>query len=302
MNLIRKILNNWCNTLSRFDNILLGDNPFFGVDHLSNERGRERSKDTSFDNAVKVIQESYKFGMREMMVGSRPNMQELFDAITSKTDLLEKINFSPLLPYAQQYVMKTSQKGMVNTLKEVLTSAGIKKDLQFLVKGGLGFLKQDIETLFKIFIDVELLKFKNVHLNTVFLHPALTDLALSLNMEKIFTTFSEHLHDEYGINAGFCTKNFPMLTTKLSEWNLDSSEIMTSFNECGFMMNPNQNQCERSLESYKGKVIAMNIFAGGYTDLKQAHAYVSSLPKLRDVVVGISSVTHAKETFEQFLN
>ena len=302
MNLITKVLHKWCSILSRFDNILLGDNPFFGIDHLSNERGRERSKITTFDNAVEVIQESHKLGMKEMMVGIRPNIQELFDAIKSKTDLLEKINFSPLLPYAQQYVMKTSQKGMVNTLKEVLTSAGIKKDIQFLVKGGLGFLKQDIENLFKIFIDVELLKLKNVNLHTVFLHPALTDLALALNMEKIFTTFSEHLHDKYDVNAGFCTKNFPTLVTKLFEWKLDSSEIMTSFNECGFMMNPTRQQCEDSLKSYQGKVIAMNIFAGGYVNLVQAHKYVSSLPKLRNVVVGVSSVIHAKETFQLFQN
>ena len=68
------------------------------------------------------------------------------------------------------------------------------------------------------------------------------------------------------------------------------------------MMNTNRQQCEESLKSYQGKVIAMNIFAGGYVNLVQAHKYVSSLPKLRNVVVGVSSVTHAKETFQLFQN
>ena len=282
---------------------MLGDNPFFGVDHLSHERGRQRfSKNKSFDNTVEVIKCCYEMGVKDMMVSTRPNLSELFEALNNRTNLLEQIAFHPLLPYAQQYVLKASQKGIVNTLKEILSSAGIRKDLKLLVKGGFSFLKKDIEELFKIFIDIELLQLKNIKLKTVFLHPVLTDLALALNMKEIFITFNNHLHDNYDVNAGFCTKNFPSLATKLKDWNLFASTIMTSFNKCGYIMNPSKIECEEFLDHYDGRVVAMNIFAGGYLTLKESYDYISSLPKLRDVIIGVSSIDKAKQTFALFKN
>ena len=44
--------------------------------------------------------------------------------------------------------------------------------------------------------------------------------------------------------------------------------------------------------------MAMNIFVGGYYNLDEAFQYIEPLSKIRDVVVGISTVEHAKETFQ----
>jgi len=41
---------------------MLGDNPFFGVDHLSHERARQRaSRYQTFEGAVKVIETAHQF-------------------------------------------------------------------------------------------------------------------------------------------------------------------------------------------------------------------------------------------------
>ena len=279
---------------------MLGDNPFFGVDHLSYERGRQRTVQLTFDNAVEVIKCSYDLGVKDMMVGTRPNLADLLDNLSKKTDLLEKIQFHPLLPYTQGYVIKMSEKGMIQTIKEVLNSVGIRNDLKILAKGGLGLIQKDLFDLFKVFVDVELLKLKNIKIKTVFLHPALTDLALALGMKSIFETFKDHLHDHYRIEAGLCTKNFPRLVDKLTDWNMKISNIMTSFNKVGFLMNPSKEDCEKYLESYDGTITGMNIFAGGYLGLNEAYNYITSQPKLRNVVIGVSSTEHAKETFQLF--
>ena len=296
----QKMRKRW-NTLSRFDSIMLGDNPFFGVDHLSHERGRARAeKYKTFDYTVDVIKCAHEYGMSEMAVGTRPRLGELINCIKKKSNLIEEINFNPILPYAQDYVLKVSEKGLMSTMKEVLGGAGIQNELKILTKGGLGFLKKDLEELFKVLIDVEILKLKDVKVKTVYLHPILTDLALALNLKGIFETFSNHLHDKYKLKIGLSTKNFPALVSKLDEWKLKIDDIMTSFNKTGFLMNPSRAECEKMLATYTGGVTAMNIFGGGYYGLEETHEYAVSLSNLKKIVVGASSVEHAKQTFSLF--
>jgi hypothetical protein len=279
----------------------LGDNPFYGVDHLSHERARQRAVTTqTIDNIINVITSSYGAGMNGMVVATRPKLDELITQLRTRSEILDKLKFNAVMPYAQGYVLKLSEKGLINTVLDILKSAGLKNDLRMITQGTFGFLKKDFNELFKIFIDVELLKLKNIKVQTVFLHPVLTDLALALDMKKVFETFRDHLKDYYGVKAGLCTKNFSRLVSKLNEWELDMPGIMTSFNKAGFLMNPTRQECEKSLQNYSGDVIAMNIMAGGFLKLNEAYEYIVSLPKIRNVVIGVSSMEHAKKTFELF--
>ena len=278
---------------------MLGDNPFFGVDHLSYERGRERAaNNNNFDSAVEVIKCAHERGMKEMVVGTRPRLHELIDNIKQNSNLLEKISFNPILPYAQDYVLKLSQKGLIGTIKEVLGGAGLQNELKIITKGGFGFLKKDLHELFRVLIDVELIKLKGLKIKTVYLHPILTDLALALDMKGIFETFYDHLENSYKVQAGLSTKNFPALVVKLNEWGLKFSDIMTSFNKAGFLMNPSREKCEKTLSNYDGGVTAMNIFAGGYLGFEEASDYILSQSNIKKIVVGASSLKHTKETFE----
>lgn len=289
------------NKNKRFDSILLGDNPFYGVDHLSHERARlGAAKNQSIENMIEVIESSYRAGITGMVVATRPKLDELVGILKKRSDIVDKLEFYPVMPYAQGYVLKLSEKGIVNTVLDIMKSGGIKNDLKMLTKGTFGFLKKDIYELFKIFVDVELIKLKNIKVNTIFLHPVLTDLALALGMSKVFETFKDHLEKNHGIKAGLCTKNFSYLVTRLNQWNLEIDSIMTSFNKAGFLMNPSRQDCEKALQSYKGHVIAMNILAGGYLRLDEAYEYILSLPKIRKIVIGTSSAERAKTTFELF--
>jgi len=289
--------------LSKFESVMLGDNPFFGIDHLSHERARKRALNhQTFDGAVRVIETAHQYGMKEMVVGTRPRLPELIECIRKNSNIVDKIQFNPILPYAQDYVLKVSEKGLIGALKEIFGGAGIKNEFKFLTKGGLGFLKKDMDELFKVLIDIELTKLKEVKIKTVYLHPIITDLALALNLKGIFETISDYLHSSYKVNVGLSTKNFPWLVSKLEEWNMNVEDIMTSFNKAGYLMNPSREKCEKTLASYDGGVTAMNIFAGGYTELDETYKYIISLPKIMKVVVGTSTIEHAKHTFELFTN
>ena len=289
--------------MTRFDSILLGDNPFFGVDHLSQERARQKATiSQNFDNALGVINYCVELGVKGIVVSTHPTLKDLISHIRTKSDLIEKIEFNPILPYAQGYVSKINEKGLINTLMETLNPAGFKNKMKIIAKGGLGVIKRDLFDLFRVFIDIELLQLANTKIKTVFLHDVVTDLALSLNLKNIFETFQEHLHDNYKVNAGLVTKNFPKLTDRLNEWDLNFSNIMTSFNKIGFQMNPSRRECEVSLDKFKGDVIAMSVLAGGYIEPSDAYEYILSQPKIKKIVIGVSSIEHAKKTFGLFLN
>lgn len=288
--------------MNRFDSILLGDNPFFGVDHLSQERARTKaSTSQNFHNALKVIEYSHKLGIKGMVVSTHPTLKDLIYIIKTESDLIDKFQFYPILPYVQGYVLKINEMGMLNTLIDTLSPAGIVNKMKIITSGGLGMMKKDLSKLFRTFMDIELLQLRGTKINTVFLHDVITDLALALDMKQIFQTFQEHLYDNHKVNAGLVTKNFPMLVSKLDKWNLDYKYIMTSFNKVGFQMNPSKQECENALNSYKGNVIAMSILAGGFISLQDAYEYISTQPRIRNLVMGLSSIEHAKDTFGIFL-
>jgi len=283
--------------LSRFDSILLGDNAFYGVDHLSHERARQRADHVqNIENAVNVIKSSYESGIDGMVVATRPKLKEIIENLKQSSDIIDNLAFYPVMPYAHGLQLQLSEKGITNMIKEILKSGSFGNEIKIIAKGGIGFLKKDMLSLFKVFIDTEMLKLNFIKPKIIFLHPVFVDLALSLNMKSIFETFKNHLHDKYKINAGLCTKNFPWLVNKLEEWDLEFASIMTSFNSTGFLMNPSKEACENTLNSYNGHVLAMNVFSGGFSNLSEVTEYLSTKSKIRNIVVGTSSVEHAKET------
>jgi hypothetical protein len=292
------------NISTKIDSILLGDNPFFGVDHLSLENARaKKNVSQDFNNIIDVIKFSSHVGVDGMVVSTHPRLKDLLDHMATTTDLLNKITFHPIIPYIQGYVLKINEKGIIKVLMDILNPpTSLQNRIKIITKGSIGAIRKDIFELFKLFVDLELLQLRDAKINTVFLHDVFTELALSLNLKSIFQSFQEHLREEYGVEAGLVTKNFPLLVDRLEDWNLTFSTIMTSFNRVGFQMNPSKRSCEHSLLKYDGKVIAMSVLAGGFLEPNEAYSYILSQPKIRSVVIGISSVSHAKKTFEIFLN
>lgn len=218
------------NILNRFDSIILGDNPFQGVDHLAYERGRSRMQEQeNFEKVLEVLQYVHTQGINKMVLGSSPRLKSLIEYLKKKSNVLEEIEIYPLIPNIQEYVLDIEKKGLMNTIKEIMNSQKIISGLKLLTKGGLGFLKKDPFSLFQILVDLELSIYKDLNVKTVFLHETITDLALSLDMKKLFETFQNHIGKNYLFEAGFVTKNFSRLVTKLEEWDLDTASCTIDY-------------------------------------------------------------------------
>jgi len=287
--------------LSRKIEILLGDNPLFGVDHLSQERARERSKILmSFEKIIEIIKSISNIGVNGFVVSTYPQLKDLIDIMKKDAELFEKIDFYPILPYVQGYVTKVTEKGTVSAINDILSKVSTQKKIKILFDGSLGFLKKDFKKLFKTFIDIELYPLENVRKKTIFLHDVLTDIAISLNMRSVIETFNEYVKDKYNAECGLVTKNFPLLITSLKDWELQIPKVMTSFNSIGFQMNPSKEECEKYLKFFDN-VIAMNTLAGGFLNPQDAAKYISNL-NIKSVVIGMSNIEHANETINAFRN
>ena len=283
--------------------LLLGDNPFFGIDHLSQDRARKRMRIlTGYEKISDIMKFVAELGVRGFVVSTHPQLKHLVKHMETKTNLLELYDFYPILPYAQGYVSKVTEKGIINTMTEILSTGSKSSQLKIIFKGSAAYLSKDFEKLLQILIDVELLPLKSVKKKVIFLHDVVTDLAISLGMKKPIEAFMQHIEDQYHLEPGLVTKNFPKLIRKLEEWDIKKPTIMTSFNPIGYQMNPSKEECEKFISN--NKVIAMNVLAGGYLKPQESFQYLSQL-NLKSVTIGMSTKEHAQDTidsFKQFIN
>lgn len=283
--------------MNEVDPIILGHNQFIGVSHLSQDFARSKAEYFSdIKKVVDVVRICSELGVNGVMLSTHPRAKDILQSIADE-GLSEKLNFYPLIPYAQGYVRKMNEKGFIGLLNDVLKPASALKKISILLQGSINLLKKDFTKLLGTLINLELLTFKDLNIKAVFLHNVLTDLGLGLQAREQFEFYIDYLKDNYGITPAFTTLNFVKLVKTFDEWGIKKPLIMTPFNKVGFQMNPSGKECEKCLKEYNIKVVAMSTLAAGYLKPKEAYEYVFKLPNIVSIVVGVSTKEHAEETF-----
>lgn len=285
--------------------LLVGDNPFHGISHLSQEKARARSLEQNQEN-IKQAADLVKLSIENAADGFMFSVDETTLSIIKNLSQTtqQPMSLYAIAPYAYEYVRKATQTGGVsglakNLAKEMVFSSNIK--VIALNSGGL--LRFAPLGLLKTYVAYELSRIKsvvndNIVLKSFMLHEIVTDMALALNMEQLCKSYIKFVK-KYRVRPGFETRNFPYLVEKFSQWNIDLSELTftSSFNKVGFQMCPSQGECEEALErAQEAEVIAMSILAAGYLKPSDAIGYLGNLG-LSGVVVGVSKERQATETF-----
>lgn len=279
------------------DPIILGHNQFIGVDHLSQDKARDRVE--RFSDIRKIhdmIKFSHDIGVTGIMLSTHPKVKAIIKAISEDQELSKNLNIYPLVPYAQGYVTKANEKGIIAMVMDALETANTKTKFKMILKGGISVVRQDIMSVLSTLIDVELLPFKDLNVKAVFLHNILTDMALSLRAKDLFEFFIDYIDSHYKAIPAFATMNFVKLTRTFEEWGIEQPLIMASFNKVGFQMNPSREECEQRLQKGGVNVLAMSTLAAGYLKPREAYEYLFSLPNINSVVVGASTPAHLEET------
>jgi hypothetical protein len=285
------------------DRYLLGDNPFIGVDHLSQERARERAGRLDTHRIVEVIDTALESGAQGLLFSTHPIMYDVLKAM-KRASRAGPLNLYPLLPNTQAYLVVYAEKGMLGLAQHVLAGSSLRAKAKTLARG-FSLASMDPIRVVGAYVDMELDILRrnapdNATLKTVFLHEIFTDLATSFRAGEFIRGYAEHVLDKHHVKPGFATRNFPRFVQFVQESGLalDDIVILTPFNKLGFQMNPSREACERTLSEHcNANVIVMSILASGYLTLHDALDYLKAQKAIRSFVVGASTRAHAAETF-----
>ena len=278
--------------------IVLGHNAFFGVDHLSAARGVERAAFFEQPRRIlEVVSSSVELGAGGMMMSTHQRAEGVCDLLRADPALAKRLRIYPLLPYAQKYITRANEVGLVNVAFEALSQTTLREKFAMGWQVAKGVVTKDLLSMVSALVRLELKMFRGLDVGAVFLHDVLTDLLLSLRLRDVFAFYIDEIKTAHGADGAFATKNLPLLCSSFAEWNLPPPVVMTHFNKTGFHMNPSREACEQAMLAHRPEVMAMGTLASGFLKPDEAYAYLATVPNIRSIVVGVSSPGHVRETF-----
>jgi hypothetical protein len=288
--------------------LLVGDNPFHGISHLSQERSRLRGKAVVQDEYdANLVMTSINNGANGFMFSVSEKTLSILRIIHEREEI-NHLKLYALVPYAYEYVRVATQVGGISGLgKKLAKEIVLSGNLRAIATGLKSVTRMDPESLMKAYLMYEVSRIesaagKQANLDSLMLHEIITDMAIALGLDWLFKAYIDFVSN-LGVKPGFETRNFAYLVDRFKQWNIDFNDIIiaTPFNSIGFQMNPSKEDCEKALASLRGpNVVAMSVLGAGYLKPSQAIGYLRGLPNLWGVVVGVSKEDHAISTFRLF--
>lgn len=279
--------------MTKMDRLLFGDNQFFGVNHMSEEKARqqlERFRDTSA--IMEVLDVAYDLGIRTFMCTTHDRIGEVCDRVRARPDRYGDFVFYPCMPYAHKYANSVSQVGVMQTLKR-FSSGSV---LSTLYLGALGTATRDVRRLMRLLVDAEMKRFDGLRTPVIFVQNVVTDLLLGLGLHELFAEFREHVARRYGAEAGFITMNAPALVEALGRVGIENPILCANVNKINFRMCGGLEAYERLIAEGRCRMIAMSVFASGAIPPEEALEYVCRQPGIESIVFGASSRKNIEQT------
>jgi hypothetical protein len=258
--------------------IILGDNPFFGVNHASASRSREyfqhvRARDWSSVHAT--MRAALSQGISDFMVSTHAEAPDLLASMAHDPDL-RRFTVIPAVPYLHRLNGLVASRGMASALAHSVSYARFARELlrgtELTTAGLLAFIDREIEPIMELGFTVRTVALQNIFV----------DLLLGLGLGKVINGAAARIRAD-GKELVAITMN-PLLADRV----LDPSVIIcTHYNHLGFLVQPDLVRVQRWVADSERRVWAMGVLASGRAPLPSTMAD----PSLRDfaaVVVGAS--------------
>lgn len=278
------------------DRLLFGDNQFFGVNHMSEEKARAQSMRFQDIRAViDVLDTAYDEGIKTFMCTTHDRIAQICDHWRANPARYKDYEFFPCMPYAHKYANAMTDYGMLGAIKRFLPDEGF---LDAAMRGGMSLAKKDIEGVTTLLIDAEMKMFQGLKTPVIFLQNVVVDLLLGLGFKEAFRIFANHVKTRYNAEPGFITMNMPMLLDVLEELGIENPIVCSNINKIGFRMCGGFEAYERALKTKKFRAIAMSVYASGAIPPKEAIEWVCQQPNIESIVFGASSRGNIRNTKE----
>jgi hypothetical protein len=277
------------------ERILFGDNQFFAVNHISDDKSRAQAIKFKDDEAIiKTLDYAMEAGINTFMCTTHDRIANICEVIRKNPVKYQDFSIYPCMPYAHKYANAVTELGIAGTLKEYVPGNFFGS----IFKGGVAYLSKDYISIMELLVDAEMKMFKGVKTPVIFLQNVITDLLLGLGMNKLLVAFADYVRKKYNAEPGFITMNLPKLASVLENEGVYNPIICASINSANFRMSGGKESYERFLQDGKCRVIAMQVFGGGAISPNEALEYVANLPNVESILFGASSKKNIQNTVE----
>jgi hypothetical protein len=276
------------------DRLLFGDNQFFGVNHMSEEKARAQAmRFQHIDAVIDVLDSAYDSGVRTFMCTTHDRIALVCDHVRANPERYPEFTFFPGMPYAHKYANAVTEDGMIGAVRRFLPEEGL---LNAAFRGGSSLAKKDIEGLTTLLIDAEMKMFAGLKTPVIFLQNVVVDLLLGLGFKDAFRIFAKHVSEQYDAEPGFITMNLPALLPVLEEVGIENPIVCSNINKIGFRMSGGLEAYEQALREREFRAIAMSVFASGAIEPREAIEWVCAQPNIESIVFGASSARNIQST------
>ena len=269
------------------DRLLFGDNQFFGVNHMSEEKARSQAMRFQDINAIiDVLDAAHGAGVRTFMCTTHDRIEQVCDHMRANPERYKDFLFYPCMPYAHKYANAVTEDGPLEAMKRFLPSEGL---FDAMMRGGMSLAKKDVEGVATLLVDAEMKMFHGLKTPVIFLQNVVVDLLLGLNFKDAFRIFADHVKARYGAEPGFITMNLPKLLAVLKEVGVENPIVCSNINKIGFRMSGGFEAYQQALRTHECRAIAMSVFASGAISPREAIEWVCAQPNVASIVFGASS-------------
>ncbi len=276
------------------ERILFGDNQFFGVNHMSEEKARAQSmKFQDVEAIIHVLDAAYDERIRVFMCTTHERISDICDHVRNNRGRYENFQFYPCMPYAYKYANAVTDYGMIGALRRFLPEGDA---IGAILKGGVSVAKKDLQGLAELLIDAEMKMFDGLQTPIIFLQNVVTDLLLGLGFHEAFRIFAGHVKNRYNAEPGFITMNLPRLLDVLDALAIENPIVCANINKIGFRMCGGVAAYEKVIATRRFRPVAMSVFASGAIPAKEALEYVCKQTNIRSIVFGASGRGNIRQT------
>lgn len=277
------------------DRILFGDNQFFAVNHMSDEKSRSQAmRFQKLESIIDILDYVYDIGIRTFMCTTHHRIADVCDHIRVNRDRYKGFKIYPCMPYAHKYNNAVAELGVIGALKQMIPGNLVGT----MTRGGIALVNKDYLEITRILVDAEMKMFQEIETGVIFLQNVVTDLILGTGMYEFLNVFADYIKEKYNSEPGFITMNFPFLLKVLKERGIDNPIICTSINKIGFRMPGGIDLYEKTISNDSCRVIAMQALAAGAIPPKEAMEYVCQQDGIHSILYGASSKSHILQTKE----
>ena len=247
--------------------IILGDNPFFGVNHRSQEQAAKYLDEKGdFSNAVEVIRAAQSVGVNKVMLSNHADLIDLLKKLREVDPAAaDRIEIALVVPYAQKFNQIVGSEGVIGIIKEVPFFQMARSGATALLSALFG-RQTNIEGLIDILVQMELACIGEFEprVKALCVHNIVADLCLGLNKLDFVVQFCRVVRKR-GYSPVVITQNPIPFDNVLPA----DVALCFSYNVAGFMVNPSLAEVRESLGTSR-ELWAMAILASGAASLEQA--------------------------------